>query len=281
MYDFIDIRVIIPEVYKRGLESGVLERHGSVLRYAGNKSVIKWLPTEGIPVQETETIEVKSPSGSMDLQKLSNMSISQMGIQVVSTAMIMRKLGQIQRVVEAIDTKMNEALQKLDTVERNQVLDFTKCFMRGYTALTEDAYEKAADYFREFRSDVRTYFFRQDPVHLLAHYSDFVDPIGKAVAMTAVLESRAHAEMGSPKYHDIAQNSYELLKDMMNYLSIKDTLMSRIPVGEDLRAINNYANSMPAFKKAMPELEASYAVQSLYLDVYCEKKEKAVARLTK
>lgn len=34
-------------------------------------------------------------------------------------------------------------------------------------------------------------------------------------------------------------------------------------------------------KESMPELEASYAVQSLYLDVYCEKRAEIETRLTR
>ena len=244
MDDFMDIRVLIPNMYRRGLSTGIFELKGNVLRYAGNKKIIAWLEVVN-PGKVTEEVKIKEPTGGLDVQKLANLNIAQMGIQIVSTAMIMRKLGKIQRVVESIDSKMNEALRKLDTIERNQVLNFTKYFMRGFTALEEEQYEEATKCFRAFRSDVRHYFLSQDPVHLLAHYDDFVAPIGKAVAMTAVLESRAYAEMGSSKYHDAAKKSYELLEEMVRHLSIKEQLRSRIPGIEDMQAMTGYADNMP------------------------------------
>ena len=280
MYDFMDIRVLIPAMYRHGLATGQLELNGSVLRYAGNKKVISWLEVVN-PGKATEEVRVKNPTGELNAQNLANLNIAQMGVQVVSNAMIMRKLGQIQRVVESIDIKMNEALKKLDTIERNQVLNFTKYFMRGFTALEEEQYEEAAKCFRTFRSDVRHYFLSQDPVHLLAHYDDFVAPIGKAVAMTAVLESRAYAEMGSSKYHDAAKKSYELLVEMTGHLSIRDQLMSMIHNKESMQAIDGYKDNMPELRNALPELEASYAVQSLYLDIYCEKRAEIKDRLTR
>lgn len=43
MFDLIDVSFIIPELVKQGLDSGVYERVGGVIRETASKNVVHWL----------------------------------------------------------------------------------------------------------------------------------------------------------------------------------------------------------------------------------------------
>ncbi len=282
----VNMDLFVSDALQKAIDAGIVELRGGVARYAhGRKSVVEWLrPVETVqrdPEPEPQKFGLSdiNTDNIKELADIKNLNLVQIGLQVVSTALIMHKLNQIQCEISAINSNILEALRSLDTIEYNQFLDFSKHVTRGIDRFSCDDFEEALRNFQNFRSDISHYLFGQKPVRLLAHF-DIVASAWKYICIAEQYEVNAAMALGRDA-GKIVDQYLELLSRILHFLDIREDFKKTFPNLEAQVAMKNAGKYLKPSIENFLELEDSYKLQKLCIDTYCEHKEKSVLELQK
>lgn len=151
----------VPSDLLAGLQSGVYERVGGVVRNTGTKKVVAWL-RDGVIIKN-DTAQQLLQQGAQQTQMLQTLGVQQqmmMGLQVANLAvsvagfaLLYNKLDAVQKSLVRMDAKLDRILQGQERLETKQMLAHLAPVYAGVKALQETSLFRCLDLKKKHLTD--------------------------------------------------------------------------------------------------------------------------------